>query len=427
LTRHKKSIPNSKIKGTGSVAIETVAWSHPFHKSYPSKIEKKQDELLPGKKKIMDNLCPVNSRSVALLVLAIAILLSLLHRSFLESRVTNSALSPIISATKDVMEGTERIGVIRYHYFDKFLEGMDDDVGTNDGSTSKQCSDILIVGVGTAMKVDDYDKLAASIVSTTGSSSLVVIISDSNPGLLEIVKFDPTKYARLLNGIRDQLDNDLIAGCTGKSYQNFLIGGHSASGQAALGAAQKGLYNFTPDGFVGLDPFEISEAKMDFTSPLKFPTLSWGFMRTTCFVQVKKAARGAYRLTSSDSGRVLYLIDNDKQSGITHCVFTDGGCVPPVAFVCPTLKNPEWLYSQLGESINSFVNVLKTEGRLFTREAFEVPSTGPRGNVTLFLNSDIVDDNVDDNSNFCGNDGDGSSESADKAIGNNMDTDDSQE
>ena len=372
----------------------------------------------------MDNLCSVNSRSLVLLVLtlAIAILLSLLHRSFLEIRVSNSTLSPIVSATKDVMDGTKRIGIIRCHYFDKSLVGIDDnDVGTTDGSTSKQCSDILVLGVGTAMKVDDYDKLAASIVSTTGLSSLVVVISDSNPGIP--IKLYATEYARLLNGIRDQLDSNLIPGCTGQTYENFLIGGHSASGQGALKAAQQELYDVVPDGFVGLDPYDMTT--LNVTSPLQFPTLNWGFTHNTaCLVPLNKAARGAYRATSSDSGRVLYLIDNEH-NGISHCVFTDGGCIP---VVCPTIENPAGLYSQLGESIHSFVNALKTEGRPFTKKNFELPSTIPGGaNVTLFVNSDVVDDNADDNSSVWGSDGDGGGESAGKSIDNDIDTDHSRE
>jgi hypothetical protein len=101
----------------------------------------------------MDTLVAVNSRLVASVV-AIAILLSLLHHSFLNVRVSNNILPPIVSGTKYVMEGMERIGRIRYHYFNKSLVGMDDHNGTNDGSTSKQCSDMLVLGVGTAMKLE---------------------------------------------------------------------------------------------------------------------------------------------------------------------------------------------------------------------------------------------------------------------------------
>lgn len=288
----------------------------------------------------------------------------------------------VVSGTKDVMKGVERIGKIRYHYFD-------DSTGSIVNTASRPCSDILMIGVGTAMKVQDYDNLAESIVTKAETPSLVVVISDSNPGDINFIKKNSTKYANLAKGIRDQLNSGIIPVCTGQQDNlNFLIGGHSASGQAALGAVQKGLYDFVPDGFVGLDPYEIDKRTMNFGSPLQLPTLSWGFDRTTCLVQVQKAARGAYKLSSPDVGRVLYLIDNEHNS-MTHCSFTDSGCGVGFVEVCPTNHKFEWVYESVAESINLFVNALKTDGASISKENFELPST-VSGNASLFVNSDDV-------------------------------------
>lgn len=283
--------------------------------------------------------------------------------------------SQIVSETKDLVSGNKRLGHIRVHYFNETVD-------TSDSTSSRPCSDILMIGAGAAMRVENYDNLATSIVSKAGSSSLVVVISDANPG--GIVKLDSDKYAALANGIRGQLSSGIIPVCTNAKDPNFLIGGHSASGQAALGASQKGLFDFHPDGFVGLDPFEISTRTMNFGSPLPFPTMSWGFEKTTCGVQLKKAARGAYKLSSPDAGRVLYLIDNEEND-MTHCVFTDTGCF----FICSTTEKFDWVYESVAESIHSFVNAIRSEGIPFTRESFALPSTAS-GNVNLYVNSDVV-------------------------------------
>ncbi len=275
------------------------------------------------------------------------------------------------------MSENKRLGRIRFHHF---AEG----VVIRDSPSSQSCSDVLMIGIGTAMKVENYDNLATSIVTIAGSSSLVVIISDVNPGA--IIKLESEKYAALANGLRSLLNKGIIPVCNNQKDPNFFIGGHSASGQASLGAFQKGLLNFVPDGFVGLDPFKISTKTMNFDSPLPFPTMTWGFEKTTCGVQLQKAARGAYKISSPDDGRVLYLIDN-KDNRMTHCVFTDTGCF----FICSTSEKFDWVYESVAESIHSFVNAIHTDGIPFSRESFALPSTAS-GDVHLYLNNDVVNE-----------------------------------
>ena len=369
----------------------------------------------------------VMSRLVTWLVV-MTIVLPCNYHLFTAEAISDETTSAIVSVTKDVMVGTELIGRIRYHYYFNGDYETDDDNRDTDGSDadadntivptgSSECSDVLVVGVGTAMSVEDYDKIAESIVTVTGTTSLVVIISDHNPG--RIVKLSSTLYANLSNAIRDQLHSGLVPICNnninienntvyGSNFSssidrqqqepqpqpqqgttNFLIGGHSASGQAALEAAQKELYDFVPSGFVGLDPYDISEKTMDMESPLQFPTLNWGFTNTTCFVQVEKAALGAFHLSSSDSGRVLYSIDN-SQNDLTHCVFTDEGCGVSIVVVCPTEEKFEWVYESVAKSVHLFVNALKTEGTPFRKEHFELPVTVSE-EVFLYVNGDDGD------------------------------------
>jgi len=317
------------------------------------------------------------------------ILLSFYHDSLIGACKTNVTEARIVSETKDVISGTKRIGRIRYHYFDQ--ECVDDTSDSLANTSLESCSDILLLGVGAAMPVENYDNIATQIVTKTGSSSLIVVIADSNPG--NIVKFSSTKFADLSNHIHQH--SGLIPVCNKtdeneKRTVNFLIGGHSASGQAALEAAQQGLFDFCPTGFVGLDPYDTStiHSTLDF-----FPTLNWGFTHTTCLVQVDKAAKGAYEVSSPDIGRVLYSIDNNNNNnnGMTHCVFTDHGCKVAGFDVCSSHGNHEWVYESVAESINLFVNA--TKNSLFDKDTFEVPSTRS-GKVSLFVNHDKVDRNM---------------------------------
>jgi len=349
----------------------------------------------------------------------------------------------VSSVSTYVMNGMERIGRVRYHYYN------DNDYNENDGNGDlvasppgtvpfppslnnyhrNQCPDVLVIGVGTAMSASDYDKLAQHSVST----SLMVIILDHNPG--RVVKTSATKYVNAMVGIRNQLhviiphcgfnntkesgsinsSNDgrvdrrqkmaeqqpATMAATAATASKFLIGGHSASGQAALEAAQKGMFNetsFVPSGFVGLDPYEISKRTMDMNSPLhQFPTLNWGFTDTTCLVQVQKAASGAYHLSSPSSsssgngGRILYSIDN-SQNTMMHCVFTDSGCGVAAFTVCPTEERYDWVFESVAQSVHKFLSALKSETP-FQKEHFELPET-ISGSVFLYADNDEPAPNV---------------------------------
>lgn len=166
---------------------------------------------------------------------------------------------------------------------------------------------------------------------------------------------------------------------------NIIVGGHSSSGRAAFEATRQQLFEFVPMAFFGLDPYQISPTTADDSSNfLSLPALYWGLRKTTCLVNVEKAAWAAYMLTSAKSGgKVLYAIDNDGNS-ITHCVFTDRGCGMGPFVVCPTRITFSWLYESVARSLHSFINALENSQE-FTSDIFQLPET-LSGKVLLYVN-----------------------------------------
>jgi len=226
-------------------------------------------------------------------------------------------------------------GDIRFHFDDAVVNG---------------CSSVIMMGVGTSMSVEQYDKLAREIVQ---GKPIVFIMADTNPCYWKnAVKYcpapDPLKnchekdYANFTELIAKQLTT-MIHVCQGHQKKpRFFIGGHSASGQSALGAL--GYLKFQPDGFIGLDPAEIDLEI--FKIPLrvcpfnfangyqKLPvTLNIGFEREPCLVHPKESAAYAYE-ESDAASRVFIRIKTPPFTSIIHCSFADQGCP-----LCPT---PLW-------------------------------------------------------------------------------------
>ncbi len=262
-----------------------------------------------------------------------------------------------VSRTKQVFEEPESdnasnkvIGIIRYHY-DEALSS---------------CEYVLLLGVGTFMSVTDYDNLSRAI---TNDQSVVVVIMDHN--VYKIDKTSHTKYASLANEVVYQL-NTLIPICELGSA-HILFGGHSASGQAAMQAWRHRLFDtskFDPLGFIGLDPYEISEKTMDHIIIFDLPGLYWGFTKTTCLVAVQKAAKAAYDITMT-SARVLYSIHNEKENRkMTHCVFTDQGCgIHPLS--CGTSISFHWVHEKVAESVRIYLQAL-SNALPFSHDSFKL-------------------------------------------------------
>ena len=285
-------------------------------------------------------------------------------------------------------EHNQELGLVKYFYH----------------SSRANCRRILLLGVGTSMTVENgYNRIATATVRR--NPSLIVMILDHH--VHSIVKTSATRYAALSNQI--SLDFPLLLpDICGEEYTTssssdddkhrqveFLIGGHSSSGEAAMLAALQEMFQFQPIGFVGLDPFEISNRTMGYNfnsfvgdhAYLTMPALSFGFLATTCWVKVEKAALAQYQ-RSNHSSRVLYLIDNQR-NGMTHCVFTDSGCGTWPLILCGggDHDNPfqESVYEAFAESIQKFLHSISSG--LFVKKDFEL-STSIGTNVKLCVTND---------------------------------------
>jgi hypothetical protein len=222
-------------------------------------------------------------------------------------------------------------GDIRFHFDDSVQHG---------------CQTVIMMGVGTGMSVDDYDKLANEVVR---GSSIVFIMTDPHPRNPTIIPDreapDPLKnchekdFAQFALNITKRLSN-LIHVCRGtNSKPRFFVGGHSASGQSAIGALSY-MYEqqFYPHGFIGLDPdssftpwdIPLRVCPFNFTGLGKLPvTLNIGFERGTCWVNPAESAAFVYN-NSKNTSRVLIKIKNPESTSINHCSFTDNNCPRPI-------------------------------------------------------------------------------------------------
>ena len=264
------------------------------------------------------------------------------------------------------------------------------------------CESVIVWGVGTMMSVDDYDSMGNHTVAGTNNNKgndMVAVVVDANPG--NMVKTDGAKYAAVVNAVVDQLQNndDLLLSLSpsvckfDQSVTKIFIGGHSASGKAAVNSVP--LLTFTPSGFIGMDPFDIlpsnDPAAEWFAS---MPTLDWGFTRKTCGVSVSKAARAVYKQTNQ-THRVFYKIDNTKRykrKRLTHCSFTDNGCP-----VCPANPGSDEVRQSVGASIQAFVQAVITG--LYDRAVFagvvQRPGAGSStDNVDLNYGGFVLDASV---------------------------------
>eukprot|EP00808_Paulinella_micropora_P010380 g50028.t1 len=177
------------------------------------------------------------------------------------------------------------------------------------------------------MRCDEYNRLGKQI----SSKGHIFVVTDPNPG--GFVKFDAYRFFTALREIRKNLNSWLPRNIArhGKEEWKFVIGGHSAGGQAAANALM--LSSTQVHGFFALDPFNCKSIDPTVRRLLqRLPTVIWGFQRTTCGVTTDLAASLLY-LHLAVGSRVeglhaLYLVDNTAESCPTwnHCGFTDHGC-----------------------------------------------------------------------------------------------------
>jgi len=255
-------------------------------------------------------------------------------------------------------------GQLQFHY--------DDDI------RSDPCDTVVMINVGTAMRVTSYNDLGRSIVSSTQSQlSVIAIIIDNNPRRIE--KQNGKKYADLANSIVQNLKQIVpICSNTKDSAVRYLIGGHSGGGAGAINAltSDPPLFSFEIAGIVGLAPFPV-----DPRSPMKIlaPSLMWGFSNMTCLVLPHRAALAAYNI-SSPNRRIFYQVQTEHQEIATegpHCSFADDGCLG----MCSGGSQYSWIRnSGVGDSVCRFITAIRCSN--FSQSQFKINQS----DVEIFVN-----------------------------------------
>ena len=239
------------------------------------------------------------------------------------------------------------------------------------------CESVVMLNVGTAMSNGDYRDLALDTIRA--SPDTVFIVVDNNPRVIN--KQSPRAFAGIANAIADDLTN-LIPQCKEATpKKGFLIGGHSAGGQATIDVMiQEGLLHFNVVGYVGLAPFNVNKKKMT----IGVPSLIWDFSRTSCGVTFTQAGLAAYQISSPEIGRLFYRVQTSNWNPILgpHCSFTNSGC----ASMCAGERElNSWIGIRVGKSIAIFIEEIKS-GNEFSERSFGIDQPG----VELYVNHQNV-------------------------------------
>jgi len=260
------------------------------------------------------------------------------------------------------------IGSAQANYFDKTL-------GTGKirvfyKSPSPATTDAIVLGVGTAMSPDSYDNLANALIAY----GYVVVIVDHQPG--NMTKTDATKYKACVIEVQNNILS-WLSGTACKSITNWILGGHSAGGQAAQTAVAADPT--LADAIFSIDPYNCSGV-----AAVSVPALYWGFDVTTCFVTKADAAKAAYY--GSSNLRAFYKVASVYSWGpcgyspkYFHCSFTDGDC--PACTNCMT--TPSYFFTDIAKSVNKFINAAFYG--TWSKANVKVSTTTP---TTLYVDSD---------------------------------------
>lgn len=204
-------------------------------------------------------------------------------------------------------------------------------------------ADAFIIAVGTAMSRTDYDFLAAQM----NARGYIVVAMDHAPG--NLVKTDAGKFQSCANLVKNNIAG-WLAPYGFSSVAHWIMGGHSAGGQAAQYAiaANPALAN----AIFSIDPYNLSGAPT-----VNGPAMYWGFTTTTCFVGVNDAAKAGYYGTAGQ--RAFVRVKKKYSFGpcgyspkYFHCSFCDGHC--PACTNCMTTPNS--FFVDVANSAQKFVN-----------------------------------------------------------------------
>ena len=196
---------------------------------------------------------------------------------------------------------------------------------------------VVIIAAGTALGVDSYSNLASYVAKELDDSLFVVV--DTNPG--NFTKTSPSDFINAFYNIVQWVKSTLrrLAILTEIKY---YVGGHSASGQAALQALSK-LTEGKVVGFIGIDSCCVGSPTIfsnlpfvpkyvppsDFTL-LTVPSLYW---TTSQNFPVSPSIAGKAFFDNSNplnNGECTSLFQlksySNGKEGYEHCVFTNDGC-----------------------------------------------------------------------------------------------------
>lgn len=237
-------------------------------------------------------------------------------------------------------------------------------------STPSNC-DAILLSVGTSMSISSYDKLSEQIIQ----HGYVTVIMDHAPG--NMVKTDSTKYATLANEIKSNLSS-WLGGSICSSVTHWIMGGHSAGGQAAQNAIANNLTH--ADAIFSIDPYNASNAGY-----INVPAMYWGFDVTTCFVDKNNAAKAGY--LRSQNHRAFYRAEKKYSWGpcgyspvYFHCSFCDEHC--PGCTNCVT--TPQHFFIDVAASVNQFINA--TFYGTWSKSALTINATTP---LKLFVDNEL--------------------------------------
>lgn len=172
-------------------------------------------------------------------------------------------------------------------------------------------SSAFLLAVGTNGRLGDYQAVAEAIVEAV--PTLYVVVVDTNPG--NFVKISPEDYITSASCIKDHMSSRNF------SIQHWYVGGHSASGYAAIKAIDSLKLPFVPTGYIGFDPVGSSSTA---DAILHIPSLIFTTAYSFCTFT---NARGGdfYKAADIQENKCTkyYLVDVTDAG---HCSFSGGMC-----------------------------------------------------------------------------------------------------
>ena len=172
-------------------------------------------------------------------------------------------------------------------------------------------SSAFLLAVGTNGKLEDYQAVADAIVKAV--RSLYVVVIDTNPGFF--VKLSSENYVATALCVKDQMNS------RNYTIQHWYVGGHSASGYAAIKAIESQKLPFDPTGYIGFDPVGSSSRA---NAILHIPSLIFTTAYSFCTFNYAKG-EDFYKAADIQQNKCTkyYLVDVTDAG---HCSFSGGMC-----------------------------------------------------------------------------------------------------